>query len=250
MATEDEVYQPPTGRTFDDLLRVVATLRDPGGCPWDAEQTHESLRPYLLEETYEALEAMEGGGPEQLSEELGDLLTHMAFHIDIAARAGEFDAADVVSGVIDKLVRRHPHVFGDGESMQDASEVVEQWEDLKRRERGRRSIVESLPVSMPALSYAAAVMGRAEKAGVPIDEMAPMADDGEGPLDTESNVGRYLMGVARRVEDMGHDPETALRSYGIELRNRIMRAEKAIEPRTLSELSPEEMRLVWEQAAT
>ena len=87
------------------------------------------------------------------------------FHIDIAARAGEFDAADVVSGVIDKLVRRHPHVFGDGESMQDASEVVEQWEDLKRRERGRRSIVESLPVSMPALSYASAVLGRAEKGG-------------------------------------------------------------------------------------
>ena len=111
MTTEDEVGQPPMGRTFEDLLRVVATLRDPGGCPWDAEQTHESLRPYLLEETYEALEAMEGGGPEQLSEELGDLLTHMAFHIDIAVRAGEFDAADVVSGVIDKLVRRHPHVF-------------------------------------------------------------------------------------------------------------------------------------------
>ena len=84
---------------------------------------------------------------------------------------------------------------------------------------------------------------------MPIDEMAPMSDDGEGPLDTESNVGRYLMGVARRVEDMGHDPETALRSYGLELRNRILRAEKAIEPQTLSELSADEMRLVWEQAA-
>ena len=250
MTTEDEVGQPPMGRTFEDLLRVVATLRDPGGCPWDAEQTHESLRPYLLEETYEALEAMEGGGPERLSEELGDLLTHMAFHIDIAVRAGEFDAADVVSGVIDKLVRRHPHVFAGGEKMRDSSEVVERWEDLKRRERGRRSIVESLPVSMPALSYASAVLGRAEKAGVPVGEMAPMANDGEAIIDSESDAGRYLIGVARRVEEAGHDPETALRSYGLEFRNRIMRAEKAIEPRTLSELSADEMRLVWEQAAT
>ena len=200
MTTEEEVGQPPMGRTFEDLLRVVATLRDPGGCPWDAEQTHESLRPYLLEETYEALEAMEGGGPEQLSEELGDLLTHMAFHIDIAVRAGEFDAADVVSGVIDKLVRRHPHVFAGGEKMRDSSEVVERWEDLKRRERGRRSIVESLPVSMPALSYASAVLGRAEKAGVPVGEMAPMANDGEAIIDSESDAGRYLIGVARRVE--------------------------------------------------
>ena len=238
----------PTGKTFEDLLRVVETLRDPGGCPWDAEQTHASLRSYLLEETYETLEAIEDGGPEQISEELGDLLTHIAFHVDIAARAGEFDAADVISGVIDKLVRRHPHVFGGGEKMQDSSEVLEQWEDLKRRERGRRSIVESLPVSMPALSYAAAVMGRAAKAGVPIDEMAPAANDGGAEPVSEYDAGKYLMGAARRVEEAGHDPETALRSYGLELRNRIMRAEKAVEPRTLSELTADEMRTLWDQA--
>ena len=240
----------PTGKTFEDLLRVVETLRDPGGCPWDAEQTHESLRSYLLEETYETLEAIEDGGPEQISEELGDLLTHIAFHVDIAARAGEFDAADVISGVIEKLVRRHPHVFGGAEKMQDSSEVLNQWEDLKRRERGRRSIVESLPVSMPALSYAAAVMGRAAKAGVPIDEMAPAANDGGAEPVSEYDAGKYLMGAARRVEEAGHDPETALRSYGLELRNRIMRAEKAVEPRTLSELTADEMRTVWEQAAS
>ena len=245
MTTDDK----PTGRTFEDLLRVVEALRDPGGCPWDAEQTHQSLRSYLLEETYETLEAIEDGGPEQISEELGDLLTHIAFHVDIAVRAGEFDAEDVISGVIDKLVRRHPHVFSDAEKMLDASEVVEQWEDLKRRERGRRSIVESLPVSMPALSYAASVMGRAAKAGVPIDDVAPEGNGGEMPLNSEADAGRYLMGVTRRVEAAGHDPETALRSYSLELRNRIMRAEKAIEPRSLSELSTDEMRTVWEQAA-
>ncbi len=245
MTTDDK----PTGRTFEDLLRVVETLRDPGGCPWDAEQTHESLRAHLLEETYETLEAIDEGEPSKLSEELGDLLIHVVFHVDIAARAGDFDAGDVISGVIDKLVRRHPHVFSDGEKMKDAADVVEQWEDLKRKERGRRSIVESLPVSMPALSYAASVMGRAAKAGVPIDDMAPESNGGEAPLESESDAGRYLMGVTRRVEEAGHDPETALRSYSLELRNRIMRAEKAIEPRSLSELSTDEMRTVWEQAA-
>ena len=245
MTNEDN----PPGRTFEDLLRVVETLRDPGGCPWDAEQTHESLRSHLLEETYEALEAIDEGDPSKINEELGDLLIQVAFHIDIAARAGKFDSEDVISGVIDKLARRHPHVFGGGEKMQDSSEVLEQWEDLKRKERGRRSIVESLPVSMPALSYAASVMGRAAKAGVPIDDVAPPANGGEAPLDSESDAGRFLMGVTRRVEEAGHDPETALRSYSLELRNRIMRAEKAIEPRSLSELSPDEMRTVWEQAA-
>ena len=230
-------------------MRVVETLRDPGGCPWDAEQTHESLRSHLLEETYETLEAIETGEAEKIAEELGDLLIHVAFHIDIAARAGEFESADVVSGVIEKLVRRHPHVFSGGKQMQDADEVVEQWEDIKRRERGRRSVVESLPVSMPALSYAAAVMGRATKAGVPVDDMAPTANDGEAAIVSESDAGRYLMGVVRRVEDAGHDPETVLRSYGLELRNRIMRAEKAVEPRTLSELSADEMKTAWEQAA-
>ena len=239
----------PTGRTFEDLLSVVETLRDPGGCPWDAEQTHESLRSHLLEETYETLEAIEDGGPAQIAEELGDLFIQVAFHIDIAARAGEFDAEDVVSGVIKKLVRRHPHVFGGGEKMEDATEVLEKWEDLKRRERGHRSIVESLPISMPALSYAAAVMGRAAKAGVPIDDMAPSLNDGEAPLDSEHDAGRYVMGVAKRVDEAGHDPETALRSYALELRNRIMRAEKAIEPRSLSELSADEMKTVWERAA-
>ena len=240
----------PTGKTFEDLLRVVETLRDPGGCPWDAEQTHETLRSHLLEETYETLEAIESGEPAKLAEELGDLLIQVTFHIDMAARAGRFDSEEVISGVIDKLVRRHPHVFGGGQKMQDSSEVLEQWEDLKRRERGRRSIVESLPVSMPALSYAAAVMGRATKAGVPIDELAPTAIDGEAKPVSEYDAGRYLMGAARRVEEAGHDPETALRSYSLELRNRIMRAEKAVEPRTLSELSADEMRTVWDQAAS
>ena len=232
------------GKTFEDLLRVVETLRDPGGCPWDAEQTHESLRSHLLEETYETLEAIETGEPAKLAEELGDLLIQVTFHIDIAARAGDFDSEEVISGVIDKLIRRHPHVFGGGRQMQDADEVLEQWEDIKRREKGRSSIVESLPVSMPALSYAAAVMGRAAKAGVPIENMAPTVNDGEVALDSESDAGRYLMGVARGVEEAGHDPETALRSYGLELRNRIIRAEKAVEPRTLSELSADEMRTV------
>ena len=203
--------EDPAGKTFEDLLRVVETLRDPGGCPWDAEQTHESLRSHLLEETYETLEAIETGEPAKLAEELGDLLIQVTFHIDMAVRVpGISTRRRSLRVLLTSWSVVIPHVFGGGRQMQDADEVLEQWEDIKRREKGRSSIVESLPVSMPALSYAASVMGRAAKAGVPIENMAPTANDGEATLDSESDAGRYLMGVARRVEEAGHDPETAL----------------------------------------
>ena len=129
--------ETPAGKTFEDLLRVVETLRDPGGCPWDAEQTHESLRSHLLEETYETLEAIETGEPAKLAEELGDLLIQVTFHIDMAARAGEFDSEQVVSGVIDKLVRRHPHVFGGGKT--DARTPKRCWNSGRTSNGARRA---------------------------------------------------------------------------------------------------------------
>ncbi len=233
---------------FEDLLRLVETLRDPGGCPWDAKQTHQSLRPYFLEETYEALEAMDAGEPGAIAEELGDILAHAAFHIDIARRAGEFDSAQVISGIIDKLVRRHPHVFGEDEAIEDADQVVEQWEDLKRRERGRRSIVDSLPSSMPALSYAVSVWDRAAKAHVPLDGPEEL-DAAAGRLDTEQDAGKYLMAAALRVQAAGHDAETALRTYALSLRDRIRRVEQAAAPGSLAELPEEELRSAWERAA-
>ena len=171
-----------------------------------------------MEETYETLEAIETGEPAKLAEELGDLLIQVTFHIDLAARAGNFDSEEVISGVIDKLVRRHPHVFGGGKQMQDADEVLEQWEDIKRREKGRSSIVESLPVSMPALSYAASVMGRAAKGRSP-DRMTwrPQPSGGEATL--RYRIGRRSLpdgcgqacqrGIGTRSRD------GAPRSYGL-----------------------------------
>ena len=108
--------------TFDDLADVVRHLRDPGGCPWDSQQTHESLRPHLLEECYELLEAIDANDPEAVAEELGDLLVQIVFHSDMGRRQGEFTASDVVTGARDKLIRRHPHVFGDAKKLESADQ--------------------------------------------------------------------------------------------------------------------------------
>ncbi len=213
----------PAGSTFEDLLKVVATLRDPGGCPWDAEQTHASLRQYLLEETYEAIEAIDNGGPAELAEELGDLLTHIAFHADIARRAGEWDAQDLVGRVIAKLIRRHPHVFGAGPKIGTAQEVAGQWEAIKRTTEGkRRSAADGIPVTLPALAYAAALQKRGAAAGATREgatKSARVADNPEfAPIEGESSkareqrAGAYLWEIVQLLRDAGVDPETALRA--------------------------------------
>jgi tetrapyrrole methylase family protein / MazG family protein len=120
--------------TFDDLVATMARLRGPGGCPWDREQTHRSLRPYLLEETYEALDAIDSGSPQQLCQELGDLLLQVVFHAQMAKDAGAFTIDDVVAGLVDKLVRRHPHVFGDV-TVEGSGEVLANWASIKAQER-------------------------------------------------------------------------------------------------------------------
>src|SRR5438477_2129062 len=119
---------------FDDLVAIMARLRGPGGCPWDREQTHATLRPYLIEETYEVLEAIDSGDPGALCDELGDLLLQIVFHAQLAAEAGRFDAADVARAIAAKLVRWHPHVFGDVQ-VRDADEVIRNWRRIKSEER-------------------------------------------------------------------------------------------------------------------
>ena len=122
--------------TFDDLVAIMARLRGPGGCPWDREQTHASLRPYLLEEAYEAVDAIDGGVPERLREELGDLVLQVVFHAQMAAEAGAFTIEDVVAGLAEKLVRRHPHVFGTAR-VSGPQAVVARWEEIKREEQAQ-----------------------------------------------------------------------------------------------------------------
>jgi len=187
----------------EPLLRAVAVmdqLRSPGGCPWDAAQTHRSLAKYLLEETYETLEAIETDDMALLREELGDLLLQVLFHARLAEELPEgerFSIDDVASDLVAKLVHRHPHVFGDVK-VHGAAEVNENWERLKAAEKARASIVEGVPMGQPALALAAKLVSRAQRAGTD----APVAGDGFGPR---------LLAVVREAVAAGVDPELALR---------------------------------------
>jgi XTP/dITP diphosphohydrolase len=183
-----------------ELVEVMDRLRRE--CPWDREQTHESLVRYLLEETYETLEAIESGDSEHLREELGDLLMQVFFHARIAEEAdpgaGAFDIDDVARGIVDKLVRRHPHVFADV-TVADADEVERNWERLKADEKQRTAVTEGIPPALPALAYADKVMNRLEKAG-----RAAPAPAGEG-------VGERLLALVQEARAAGLDAESELR---------------------------------------
>ncbi|MFP6594447.1 MAG: MazG family protein [Dehalococcoidia bacterium] len=232
-------------RTVEDLLAVVERLRDPGGCPWDREQTHASLRPNLLEESYEALEALDLGDADALAEELGDLLVQVTFHADIARRAGEWTMEDVIGGVIDKLVRRHPHVFQeDGSKLETAEEVSQQWDALKSKEPGRDSITNGLPTGMPALAYAAALQRRAGRAGLPVPS------GGANDL-SEADAGRELFEAVARIQASGIDPEVALRAEALRYRDRIKRTEALAGGGTLlAELDAIVLDDLWSQAGS
>nr|WP_246400608.1 MazG family protein [Jiangella mangrovi] len=195
------------GSRLLDLVAVMDRLRSPGGCPWDAEQTHRSLATYLLEETYETLEAIESGNDDDLREELGDLLLQVVFHARLAQErpSGPWGIDEVAAGIADKLVRRHPHVFGDAEAS-SASDVGERWERLKREEKNRSSAVDGVPLAQPALSLAAKLVHRVEKAGVPVQVSSP-------PVVPSSadELGDALFALAAAGREHGLDPEQALR---------------------------------------
>ncbi len=247
-------YARESGEAFAELIATVERLRNPGGCPWDADQTHVSLRQHLLEETYELLDAIDSGSSEDVEEEIGDVLTQIVFHADIARRKSRFDAATAARKVNEKLVRRHPHVFADGEQLTDPEEVVDRWESLKRNESGRTSAVASLPASMPALALAGSVQRRTIKAGVQWPEQEPETavferGDGEPEEDAERRAAELLMQVAREVRQAGIDPEIALRTSAVALRNRVLRAEKLAGDVPLAELEDAERTRVWNEAA-
>ena len=164
---------------FQTLVDIVALLRAPGGCPWDREQTHESLKRHLLEEAHETLEAIDSGDPSVLTEELGDLLVQIAFHADIAKEAGQFEMGDIVERINRKLIRRHPHVFSD-ETVADAREVERNWERIKAEERAasgsRKSPVDGIPASLPALAAAQLMQDRVARAGFEWDDVSGVLD--------------------------------------------------------------------------
>ena len=240
---------------FQFLVDTVRTLRNPDGCPWDAKQTHQSLRPNLLEEAYEMLEAIEDADAKALEEELGDVMIQIVFHADIARRNGEFDADSVCRKVAEKLIRRHPHVFGDAEKLDSGEDVIDRWERIKRQEAGGvRSIVASVPKALPALAQSTVLQHRAIRAGLPIatDPISgtdfPERTLGESDGDLELRAGQFLAAVVRSVQAQGIDPETALLKTNSALRDRVLRAEELAEGTALAELSGEDRERIWQQA--
>ena len=208
-------------RTFNGLRNVIATLRGPDGCPWDRVQTHQSLRPFLLEEASETLEALDDADPARLCEELGDLLLEVLLHVQIAEEAGQFGLTDVVHGISDKLLRRHPHVFGDATAATPEA-VVEQWEELKREERRGQSALTGIPGTLPALAHAQAMQRRAARAGFAwesvdqaweaLEEELGELRDAKTPEELREEVGDALFALTGLARWLEVDAEEALRS--------------------------------------
>lgn len=215
---------------LDELIGVLERLRAPGGCAWDQEQTHQSLVKYLVEETYELIDAIESGNRDELIEELGDVLYQVVFHSDIAANTpGEdFTLEDVAERMTQKMIGRHPHVFGDAAAqaelnIRSADDVVAVWDDFKAAEKpARTSVLDGIPQGMPALALADKVIGRAQKIGVlEANAVAPV------PLGTEAEVGGLLLAIVASAKAQGFDAERALRATLRGLQDEIREAEAA-----------------------
>ncbi|GHG14634.1 nucleoside triphosphate hydrolase [Deinococcus indicus] len=200
---------------MQDLLTIMRRLRAPDGCPWDQEQTHDSLRPYLLEEAAEAADAAGSGDPAALSDELGDVLLQVAFHSVIAEEAGTFDYAAVERGIVEKLVRRHPHVFGEA-SVQDSADVMRTWQAIKAQERGGRPRrpEDRVPAGLGALAREAKTQKLAGVPKVPAEQArAAVTQAATQAPDTAQGVADVLAAVVTWARSVGVDPELVLRDH-------------------------------------
>jgi tetrapyrrole methylase family protein / MazG family protein len=211
------------GARLLELIQVQSRLRGPGGCPWDAEQTHQTLARHLLEETHELLEAIDADDSDAIREELGDLLLQVTFHAQIAGDDGRWDVDDVAQGLVEKLIHRHPHVFGDVE-VSGSDEVLVNWEKLKADEKGEKPIEDDIPLTLPALARAAKVQRRAAGWGFEwrsaasalaalrdeVDELAA-AIDAADEENMEEEIGDVLFSVVALARKVGVDGESALR---------------------------------------
>jgi len=257
----DAVVVVGRGGPLYDLAYVTDRLLGPGGCPWDQAQTHESLKKYLIEEAYEVLDAIDSGDVESFREELGDLLLQPVLHSQMRKRDGEFDIDDVAQGIVDKLVRRHPHVFGEL-SVADADEVLRNWDAIKKAEKGARpaSILGEVPRSMPSLARALTISKRAARAGFEWPNIEGVYEKLEEELrelreatateDEEAmaaELGDLLFTVVNIARWLSVDPEEALRQMVNRFVARFHRMEAA-SPVPLSELSPDEWDRLWTQA--
>ena len=266
-STSSEPFSAPFSNeelgTFQTLVEIVAKLRAPGGCPWDREQTHDSLKRNLLEESYEVIEAIDQGNPAILSEELGDLMVQIAFHADIAQEAGDFQLEDVLRNINSKLVRRHPHVFADGHA-EDAREVERNWEQIKTAERQakgeKNSPVEGIPADLPALAYAQLMQDRVGKAGFEWDDISGVLDklveevaeltSAVTQEEKEHELGDILFTIVNLTRWTGAHAEDVLRQANQRFGRRYLSMESLAVERghDFNALSLDEKEQIWQEA--
>ncbi len=267
--TRSPVRRP--GALFEKLVALQARLRSPRGCPWDREQTHQSLRTYLIEETYEVLEALDSGDDAKLASELGDLLLQIVFHAQLACEVGRFDVRDVIEHIHAKMVRRHPHVFGDVRA-KTSSQVLKNWEQLKAEERhaesgggasaarSASSLLDGLPKTLPALLEAYQLTRRAARVGFDWDDIEGLLEklkeettelrEALGPADRwrlEEEVGDLLFVAVNVARFLGIDPEIALKKANRKFtaRFRQMEQQAARQGRSLAGASKDDLENLW-----
>jgi tetrapyrrole methylase family protein/MazG family protein len=250
---------------FVKLVDLMARLRGPDGCPWDRKQTTESLKPFLIEECYEVIDALDEGDPRKVKEELGDLLFQIVFHARIAEESGQFTIRDVIDANMKKMIRRHPHVFGDAQLSTD-KEVLANWEEIKKREKGyeqRKSILEGVPRSMPSLIRAHRLQERAARVGFDwsrIDEALPKLDEEmaefkeslkkEDAAGIEEELGDIFFMLVNISRFLGINPEDALRKTISKFirRFRYIEENAADAGKPLSDMTLDEMEKLWQEA--
>lgn len=246
---------PNSSEAFAKLIEILAQLRAPGGCPWDREQTYPDINPYLLEEAHEIVESVDRRDFDGLKEELGDLLVHIFFYAGLAAEEKKFTAADVAQSAIDKLIRRHPHVFGDANAKTTA-EVLVNWEKIKLKEKGKGSMLEGLPKAMPALVKAFRLGEKTSRVGFDwSDPKGVLNKIKEEIAELEANpseqeYGDLLFSLAQLGRFLTIDPETALRQACHRFITRFQWIEETCQKqnKSLQALSAKEWDHLWEEA--
>jgi MazG family protein len=256
----------PVGAGFERLIDIMERLRSPEGCPWDREQTFDTIKPYLLEETYEVMDAIDARDWNGLADELGDLLLQVVFFSQMAKEAGHFEVADAIEAINSKLVRRHPHVFGEGDA-KTAADVIRKWDEIKAGEKAAsakpKGLLASVPRSLPALMEARQIAGRAAGAGFDWsnveqvleklhEELAELeaARQAESPESLQDEIGDLLFVIVNIARFLKVDPEQALRGTNAKFRRRFGHVEKDLEAQGKSprEATIEEMEGLWQQA--
>jgi len=264
-----------TGTKFEKLVEIMATLRGPDGCPWDKQQDFNSLKPMLVEEVYEVLEAVENNDSEGLSEELGDLLLHVVFHAQLGKETGLFDIDTVIGKISDKLVRRHPHVFG-SETASTPEEVIKNWEAIKAQEKAeklknrtpeQRSLLEGIPSKLPAIHEAHQISSRAARVGFDwpdvngifdklqeevreLKEVISSSGSEEKRDRLEDEIGDMLFVIVNIARYLKIDSESALKRANRKFKSRFQYMEKELagQGKTLDQTSLDEMEALWQKA--